>query len=240
MRTIILYEDADIIVAYKPAGIAVQTSKVGEADMASELKNYLKGGYLGVIHRLDQPVEGLLVFGKTKKASAALTAGLTHGKSDGSFNKRYYAVLYGMNLIQKESAESVKDVINNAGEDIRLTDYIIKTKDNRAQIVPENTSGAKKAVLQYRIIKTYDEFLYLADIHIDTGRFHQIRAQMSNAGLPIMGDMKYGSENSKRVSRELSLRGTALCAYILEFDHPVTGEHMSFSIEPKGDIFKKF
>ena len=122
MRTVIQYEDKDVIVAYKPAGLAVQTAKIGQPDMVSELKNYLKGAYVGVVHRLDQPVEGLLVFGKNPPAAAALSGQLAQKNPDGqsNFSKSYYAV------ICKDTSVS----------DDCLTDYILKAKDNRAEIVP--------------------------------------------------------------------------------------------------------
>lgn len=228
MRTTIIYEDDHIIIARKPAGLATQTSKVGQADMVSELKNYLASGqkgkvpYLGVIHRLDQPVEGLLAFAKSKQAAAALTKQL----GQGTLNKQYYAVICG-----KPSRES--------GE---LVDYLYKDNSGKAQVVTgkqEQCPDAKKAVLQYRIIKemSTEGQILLADIHIDTGRFHQIRSQMAHAGMPLLGDSKYGSEESMALSGEHGIRNVALCAYCLELAHPVTGKKLSFSVEPEGKAF---
>lgn len=228
MRTTIIYEDDHIIIAHKPAGLATQTAKVGQQDMVSELKNYLaskqkgKAPYLGVIHRLDQPVEGLLVFAKEKQAAASLTKQL----GNGTLHKQYYAMLCG-----KPSQES--------GE---LVDYLYKNNEGKAQIVTgrqEQYPDAKKAVLQYRILKemSTDKQIYMADIHIDTGRFHQIRAQMAHAGMPLLGDSKYGSEASILLSREQGIRNVALCAYRLELMHPVTGAKLSFSAEPEGKAF---
>jgi len=217
MRCEILYEDETIIVIRKPAGLATQSAKVGEPDAVSELKKYLaengqKNPYIGVVHRLDQPVEGLLVFAKTKDAAAGLTKQL----SIGTLNKKYYALVCG-----KPEAEE--------GE---LVDYLVK-EQSLAKIVPEGTPDAKKAVLQYKVLKRMPEGLALLDIHIDTGRFHQIRVQMSNAGMPLLGDMKYGSDASVAFSREVGVRFVALYAYHLEFKHPITKKVMSYELQPE-------
>lgn len=239
MKTKIVYEDEQILVCYKPAGLATQTSKVGQQDMVSELKNYLAGKqragapYLGVIHRLDQPVEGLLVFAKNSKAAASLTAGL----SQGTLNKQYYAVVCGK-------------PVEKSGE---LLDYLWKDASSGSAIVVDSESAAdspacyaktalKKAVLQYRVTGKLStpESITLLDVHIDTGRFHQIRAQLSHAGLPILGDSRYGSGQSKALSQRLGVRNVALCAYRIVLKHPTTGKILDFQEEPQGLIFSKF
>lgn len=221
MQTKIIYEDDHILVCHKPAGLATQSAKVGQPDMVSELKNYLakqaKGApYLGVVHRLDQPVEGLLVFAKTQAAAGKLTAQL----AGGTLNKQYYALVCG-----KPAKESGK-----------LVDYLRK-EGNLAKVSNNQDKEAKKAVLQYRILSGMqledDQYISLLDIHIDTGRFHQIRAQLANAGWPILGDSKYGSEQSMEVSKKIKIRNVALYAYRLELKHPTTGKTLEFSIEPK-------
>lgn len=238
---------------HKPAGLATQSAKVGQPDVVSELKKYLAGKasgetvggmtgeakgeqgrakaggakngtepYLGIVHRLDQPVEGLLVFAKTKAAAAHLTKQLEAG----SLNKQYYATVYG-----KPEAEN--------GE---LVDYLVK-EGNLAKVVPQGTPQAKKAVLQYRVaeskvlecgaeIKSTQDITRL-DIHIDTGRFHQIRVQLAHAGFPILGDTKYGTSESVEISKKSGVRNVALFAYKLEFVHPVTGKYMEYKIEQK-------
>ena len=242
MKPRIIYEDEHIIVAYKPSGLATQTAKVGQPDMESELKkelmlrgraqgNVASGGssqgrpYLGIIHRLDQPVEGLLVFAKNAKAAAQLSKQLTGG----SLNKQYFAVICGQPLQKKAE----------------LVDYLLKGKDNRAQVVTgqeREYADAKKAVLQYKVLESVSTpmALSLVDIHIDTGRFHQIRVQMAHAGMPLLGDVKYGSERECQAGRDLGIRSVALCAYKLVFHHPVTGKKMSFEVKPENKAFDFF
>lgn len=229
MRTEIVYEDKDILVIHKPAGLATQTARIGQQDVVSELKNYLssKSGqkgqpYLGIVHRLDQPVEGLLVFAKNKNAAAALTNQL---------NKQYYAVFCGKPAVAE-------------GE---LVDYLSKdSAAGRAIIVPEGAtaeSGAKRAVLHYKIVKTISTEqgeLSLADIEIETGRFHQIRAQMANAGMALLGDEKYADEATKTVARALGVTSVALCAYSLAVRQPVTGKQLHFRISPATKAFSFF
>lgn len=219
MRSKIIYEDNDIIVIQKPAGIAVQTAQVGRIDVVSELKNYLgKNPYLGIIHRLDQPVEGLLVFAKNPKAAANLSAQLT--KED--FCKEYLAVVCGKPL-------------SDNGE---LVDYLIK-EGPVARVCEEG----KRAALHYERKETKEiagEEISLLKIKLETGRFHQIRVQLSHAGYPILGDAKYGSEKSRQVSAEAGVRNTALCAYRLCFKHPVQKKMLEYAITPQGEAFTNF
>lgn len=239
MKTKIVYEDREILVVQKPAGLATQTARIGQPDVVSELKGYLADQqrksmqsktaargeiYLGIVHRLDQPVEGLLVFAKTKPAAAALTKQL----SSGILNKQYYAVICGKPLSKE-------------GE---LVDYLMK-EDNLAKVVTGQQSQypqAKKAVLQYQILQEISTpaQLALADIHIDTGRFHQIRVQMSHGGMPLLGDAKYGNEQTLEQARQLGVRNVALCAYSLTLRHPVTGKQLAFEITPVGEAFAYF
>lgn len=240
MKTEILYEDREIAVVYKPAGLATQTARTGQQDVVSELKNYLyrsgrsEGGhgsganpYLGVIHRLDQPVEGLLVFAKNEKAAAFLSTRLQK-QEEASFSKRYYAVLWGQ----------------PAEREGRLVNELYRDHAGRAVILDEASEwgkqfGARRAVLNYEILETYRE-LALAEIRIETGRFHQIRAQMAHAGTPILGDRKYGNEASEEAARRYHVRNTALCACSLEFMHPGSKEKMCFQIKPGGEAFSFF
>lgn len=212
----ILYEDTHLIVCYKPSGIATQTSKVGAVDMVSLLKQYLGGAYVAVIHRLDQPVEGILVFAKTPIAAKELSKQVQTSQ----FGKHYKAVLSG---IPKE-------------KQARLEDYLVKdTRTNTSSISSETTKNAKKAVLFYEVEQELDLERCLVDIRLETGRHHQIRVQMANLGCPIWGDTKY----NPFMKREKGWKKIALCAYRLEFVHPKTKESMRFTIEPKGESFQK-
>ena len=214
----ILHEDDHIIVCYKPAGIPTQTAKLGTPDMVSLLKNHLKGGYVAVIHRLDQPVEGVLVFAKTPAAAKELNKQL----QSEDFGKYYQAVLWG---IPKE-------------EKATLEDYLVKDgKTNTSRVCSPNEKDAKKAILSYEVIKTGDDDgreISQVKVKLGTGRHHQIRVQMANIGCPIWGDNKYYIFQIQ----DRRFRHIALCAYKLEFVHPKTKKKMVFEIEPEGEGFK--
>lgn len=240
MQTQIVYEDEAVLVIRKPAGLATESAGIGQKDVVSELKNYVakknpgKMPYLGIVHRLDQPVEGLLVFAKTKKAAENLTAQL--GK--GTLKKEYLAVVCGKvpentgRLVDYLAKEKGMAVVKNAAD--------AKTeKDVDAQAGKAADPQAKKAVLTYTKKAETEKFTLLA-VQIETGRFHQIRAQLSHAGFPILGDEKYGSEESKELSREKKIRFTALCAAYLSFRHPVTGKFMAFTQTPQNPAFADF
>ncbi len=240
MQTQIVYEDEAVLVIRKPAGLATESAGIGQKDVVSELKNYVakknpgKMPYLGIVHRLDQPVEGLLVFAKTKKAAEKLTAQL--GK--GTLKKEYLAVVCGKvpentgRLVDYLAKEKGMAVVKNAAD--------AKTeKDVDAQTEKAAGPQAKKAVLTYTKKAETEKFTLLA-VQIETGRFHQIRAQLSHAGFPILGDEKYGSEESKELSREKKIRFTALCAASLSFRHPVTGKTMAFTQTPQNPAFADF
>lgn len=256
MQTQIVYEDEAVLVIRKPAGLATESAGIGQKDVVSELKNYVakknpgKMPYLGIVHRLDQPVEGLLVFAKTKKAAENLTAQL--GK--GMLKKEYLAVVCGKvpenigrlvdYLIKVNGMAVVKDAADAQIKD--AADAQVKNaadakteKDVDAQTEKAAGPQAKKAVLTYTKKAETEKFTLLA-VQIETGRFHQIRAQLSHAGFPLLGDEKYGSEESKELSREKKIRFTALCAASLSFRHPVTGKTMAFTQTPQNPAFADF
>ena len=222
----ILYEDREILVCHKPAGIAVQNARLGAADMESSLKNYLalknpgKMPYLGVVHRLDQPVEGVLVFAKTPKA----TSGLTRQITSKTVTKEYLAVTAQMSD-EKQG---------------HLEDYLKKdSRTNSSSVVASKTPGAQKAVLDYWVQeeikdeRTETGKRILVKIALDTGRHHQIRVQMAHKGMPLLGDRKYNA-------KDLSGLPLGLCSCHLAFRHPVTGKKMEFKAAPKGEAFTGF
>jgi 23S rRNA pseudouridine1911/1915/1917 synthase len=216
--TKIIYEDNDIIIARKPSGLATQSSKIGQQDLVSELRNYRKqkgeDTYIGVIHRLDQPVEGLLVFAKNKSSAANLTKQLDNG----TLRKSYTALVDGIIPI---------------GEKIELVDYLLKdSRTNTSKVVNQGTKDAKKARLIYTCIDNdTDEGYSRVEVEIFTGRHHQIRVQMSNAGHPLLGDVKYGNQHSNELSNRLNIKNTALYADKISLLHPVSGKKLDFNIK---------
>ena len=200
----ILYEDNQILVCKKDAGIAVQTARIGQMDLESLQKNHLAAKqsegyppYLAVIHRLDQPVCGVLVFAKTPFAAKELNKQITNH----TMGKYYLAEVDS--VIPKEADT--------------LTDYLIKdAKTNTSRVVSKGTPGGKEAILHYK--KKDDTHL---EIELVTGRHHQIRVQLAHAGMPLKGDVKYNPNGEK--CTELGL-----CAYRLCFQHPKTGKEMEF------------
>lgn len=220
----ILFEDKDIIVCKKRSGIPVQSSRIGVLDMESSLKTYLcqkkTGGsvYVGIVHRLDQPVEGVLVFAKTPGAAKELNRQIS-GRQMGKF---YLAVTKG----------------NPPAHSGVLEDWLKKDgKTNMSFVVSKGQDGAKLAKLCYKVRQKKElpdgTEKYLMEIKLDTGRHHQIRVQMANAGMPLWGDRKYNPEEKEEAA-------LGLCAERLSFVHPVTGKKMEFSVCPEGNAFDGF
>lgn len=210
----ILFEDPDIIVCRKPSGVPTQSSRIGSPDMVSILKNHIHKNspqkqppYLAVIHRLDQPVEGLLVFAKTPAAAKNLNKQLT----EYGFGKHYRALLDG-----------IPDRLEGD-----LENHLIKdSKTNSSRVCSANIPGAKRALLHYKVVETRPPYA-LADIILKTGRHHQIRVQMAHMGTPIVGDKKYGSTQKS----PSAIRTLQLFACRLTFYHPRTNEHMEFHLD---------
>lgn len=212
----IIFEDKDILVCRKPAGVATQTKRLGQQDMESLLKNYrAKKGeppYIGIVHRLDQPVEGVMVFAKNQKAAANLSKQV----QDRVIGKYYYA-------ISSNSPQEPTGI---------LEDYLLSDKKvNVTKVVPKDTMGAKKAKLEYCVIETKEDKT-LFQIKLHTGRQHQIRVQMASIGCALVGDNKYGDVADKTL--------LALCSYKLEFQHPTKKMSMEFEIQPAGKVYKTF
>ena len=215
----IIYEDKEIIVCCKPAGMATQTKRIGQQDMESYLKNYRAKNketpYIGVVHRLDQPVEGVMVFAKTPEVAGKLSEYIRNH----SVGKHYYAL-------------GIKGTAKIKSTDT-LIDYIVTDKKNNvSKIVSENDKAAKKAKLQYNIVEETAD-LVCFDIELYTGRQHQIRVQLANLGCPLCGDKKYGDKSD-------GYRQLALCSYKLEFEHPITGKMLEYKIKPQNKAFENF
>lgn len=218
----ILFEDEYIMVVKKDAGIPVQAGKLRMMDLQGLIKNELykrnrKGGepYLGLIHRLDQPVEGVMVFAKTPFAAGSLSEQVT----DGRMKKHYLALLCG----KPETDEGT------------LVDYLVKDgRTNTSSVAKAGEKDAKRSELNYKVLKRSEETT-LVEVELITGRHHQIRVQMANAGWPLYGDAKYNpafQETKEHVQ-------TALCAYQLSFVHPKSKKVMEFSIEPDNSMLKQ-
>lgn len=209
----ILYEDNHILVAVKPPNILSQGDDTGDEDMLTLLKNDLKerynkpgNVYLGLVHRLDRPVGGVMVFARTSKAASRLSESIRKG----DFSKSYLAVVHG-----KPERE--------AG---MLTDFLYKDEaTNTVSVVPEASGKGKKAVLDYRV-KASSGSLSLVEIDLHTGRSHQIRVQLATAGHPLYGDQKYGGELN-RPGQQLALWSAGL-----GFPHPTLKQLQHFESLP--------
>ena len=238
----IIYEDNDMIVCYKPAGSSTQTRRIGQQDMESFIRNYRAAKneppYVGIVHRLDQPVEGVMVFAKNQKAAASLSRQIKEHTTE----KYYRAASRGQGVSGTDKKED-----NHAPAWHTLTDYIsFDKRTNTSKITSEKDRLAKKAVLQYRVISvtpdrdgSQNECIRTEfDIKLLTGRHHQIRLQLAHIGYPLIGDTKYrkpASNNSGMGSKSGRTGGgvreqLALCSYKLVFDHPATGERMTFEL----------
>lgn len=222
----ILYEDADIIVCVKPQGMPSQSDKTRDLDMVNYLKNYVceKEGleeepYIAVVHRLDRPVGGIMVFARNQKSASNLSDQV----QDGLMEKDYQAVLTG-ELPDQEGT---------------LIDYLVKDgKSNTSKVVAKGTKGAKRAELRYEVLdvlETEEGLLSYVLIELITGRHHQIRVQTSSHGAGIWGDTKYNDKfrKTKRVYRQIGLFASRIA-----FTHPVTKERMVFKEEPCGEAFE--
>lgn len=172
MNVRIIYEDKDILAVVKPSGIPAQPDKTGDPDLLTAAEEQT-GQKLFLVHRLDRPVGGVLLLAKSAKAEAVLSKAMQAGE----VSKTYAAVLCGV----PEESEGIWE------------DYLYKNgRTNLSEVVPKERKGAKKAILQYRLLGT-KEGLSLVEIRLMTGRHHQIRVQTSSRGLPIWGDRKYNS-----------------------------------------------
>ena len=217
----ILYEDNHIIVAVKPAGVLSQADGSDAPDMLTLLKEYIKVKYekpgnvfIGLLHRLDRPVSGVMVFAKTSKAASRISEQIREHK----VTKRYRAITEG--IFEKPSDT--------------LTHYALKDpKTNNTTIFEEGKAPkeAKPVKLSYNVIKTGDykgREVSLVEIDLHTGRSHQIRTQLKYTGHPLLGDARYGSGLYKG--------DIALESFVLGFDHPVSKEHLEFRLDIREEM----
>ena len=207
MEDQIVFEDNHMIVINKKVGQLVQGDKTGDESLLDSIKNFIKirdgkpgNVFLGLVHRIDRPTSGLVIYAKTSKALSRLTQMIKNRE----IKKTYWAVVAKEHIAPSQ----------------RLVHYLKKNeKNNKAIVFPKATEGAKEAILTYTVLKTLDRYLLL-EIDLETGRHHQIRAQLSKHGVPIKGDLKYGSPRSNPDG------GINLHARKLEFLHPVTKENL--------------
>lgn len=206
----IVYEDNHLFIINKKAGQLVQGDKTGDASLLDLIKDFIKvrdqkpgNVYLGLVHRIDRPTSGLVIYAKTSKALSRLTQMIKNRE----IQKTYWAV------VPKEMISSSQ----------RLVHYLKKNeKNNKAIVFPRATEGAKQAILTYQVIKTLDHY-QLLEIDLETGRHHQIRAQLSKIGIPIKGDLKYGAPRSNPDG------GISLHSRRLQFIHPVSKENIDIT-----------
>jgi len=212
----IIFEDNHIICVEKPCNVPVMEDKSKDDDMLKIVKKYIKHKYnkpynvfLGLLHRLDRPVGGVMVFAKTSKAASRISKQIREKQ----FKKTYYCI--------------VKEILQNK-EDI-LTNYLYKDKNNNKSFVTNSSNeNAKLAKLEYKVLKEKDGYSLL-EINLITGRHHQIRVQLANIGYPIYGDQKYSKIN-KKVQ-------IALFAYELSFSHPISKEIVTYKCKPDYSTF---
>ncbi|MBE7075035.1 MAG: RluA family pseudouridine synthase [Clostridiales bacterium] len=213
----ILYEDNHIIVVLKQQNILSQGDETSDKSLLDMVKEYIKEKYnkpgnvfVGLVHRLDRPTGGIMVFAKTSKAANRLSEQIKNKK----FTKKYLTVVVGTPRYKSS----------------RLEHFLKKDeKTNIVKVVPRSVDGAKQAILQYETIKTIDT-VSLVDVQILTGRSHQIRVQMAQIGTPVFGDAKY---NGDTLAKGHNL---ALWAYHLSFEHPTTKKMMMFNCIPNTDM----
>lgn len=213
----VLYEDNHLLIINKRVGDLVQGDKTGDTPLNEIVKSYIKEKYnkpgevyLGVVHRIDRPTSGIVIFARTSKALVRLNEALKNKK----IKKTYWAIV--KNPIPKNQAT--------------LTHYLVKnSRNNKATAYSKEVKGSKKAILHYNSVKTFDTYSLL-EIELETGRHHQIRVQLASIGIPIKGDLKYGFNRSNKNG------GIHLHARKISFLHPVKKEELSIEAPTPEDI----
>jgi 23S rRNA pseudouridine1911/1915/1917 synthase len=213
----ILFEDNHIIIVNKRSGDITQGDKTGDKPLSDVVKEYIKEKYnkagnvfLGVVHRLDRPTSGVIIFARTSKSLERLNKMLR----DKDISKTYWAIV-------KEHPKKEKDTLIN---------YLKKNpKNNKSSVYPKEITDSKKAILHYQLIKKLDNYALL-EIDLETGRHHQIRAQLASIGFPIKGDLKYGFNRS---NKDGSIH---LHARKIVFIHPVTKEEVSITAPTPDEV----
>lgn len=213
----VLYEDNHLIAVFKPAGILVQGDESGDKCLVDEVKEYLKEKYkkpgkvfLGLLHRLDRPVSGIVLFAKTSKGASRLSEQFRNHETE----KIYHALVAG---IPKEKKKT-------------LVNWLIKDeKKNKVEVFDKEKAGSLRAELDYEVMKS-DKKNSLVKIFLKTGRPHQIRAQMARIGHPVVGDVKYGA------LKPLPDKSIALAATEISFKTATGGEEKNIKVEPPFDL----
>ena len=208
----IIYQDNHLIAVNKRAGDLVQGDHTGDVPLPDHIRAYLKHKYnkpgnvfCGVVHRLDRPTTGVVLFARTSKGLERMNKAF----KERQITKTYWALVEG----RLEGEDSLRHFLKK------------NSKNNKSTVFKKAEFGAKEARLSYRVMKTGHNYSLL-EVELDTGRHHQIRAQVSATGFPIQGDLKYGAPRSNKEGH------ISLHAYCLEIEHPVTKDAMVFTSDP--------
>ena len=212
----VLYEDNHVIVVLKPQNIPTQADNSQDMDMLTMVKDYIKekynkpgNVYVGLVHRLDRPTGGVMVFAKTSKSANRLGEQIKNGE----MSKKYLAVSKNSPKLQSG----------------KLVNYLAKNeKTNTVSVVPQLSHGAKYAELEYKVLDT-EKGLTLFDVDLHTGRSHQIRVQLKHINCALYGDAKYGEKSSQGK--------IALWSYYLKFNHPTTKQSLVFKVYPPSEEY---